>query len=53
MNKCEEVIGYGELELVSPYEVQTLHDISLIQTVNDHAKLYITGVIPEEKKIVV
>ena len=50
MNKCEEVIGYGELELVSPYEVQTLHDISLIQTVNDHAKLYITGVIPEEKK---
>ncbi|MEG0449759.1 MAG: phage baseplate assembly protein V [Lysinibacillus sp.] len=50
MTTYEEVIGYGELELVSPYEVQTLHDISLIQTVNDHAKLYITGVIPEEKK---
>jgi len=46
----EEVIGYGELELVSPYEVQTLHDLSLTQTMNDHARLSITGFIPEEKK---
>lgn len=50
MNTNEEVIGYGELELVSPYEVQTLHDLTLIQTVNDHARLSITGIIPEEKK---
>ncbi|MGE6513281.1 contractile injection system protein, VgrG/Pvc8 family [Lysinibacillus sphaericus] len=50
MKTYEEVIGYGELDLVSPYEVQTLHDISLIQTVNDHARLSITGIIPEEKK---
>ncbi|MFJ8087143.1 contractile injection system protein, VgrG/Pvc8 family [Lysinibacillus sp. NPDC095746] len=50
MNTYEEVIGYGELELVSPYEVQTLHDLSLTQTVNDHARLSITGFIPEEKK---
>lgn len=50
MNTYEEVIGYGELELVSPYEIQTLHNLTLTQTVNDHARLSITGFIPAEKK---
>lgn len=50
MNTYEEVIGYGELELVSPYEIQTLHNLTLTQTVNDHARLAITGFIPAEKK---
>ncbi len=50
MNTYEEVIGYGELELVSPYEVQTLHHLTLAQTVNDHARLTIKGFIPAEKK---
>ncbi len=50
MNTYEEVIGYGELELVSPYEVQTLHHLMLTQTVNDHARLTIKGFIPAEKK---
>lgn len=50
MNTYYEVIGYGELELVSPYEVQTLHDLCLIQTVNDHARLSIIGFIPDAKK---
>ena len=50
MNTYEEVIGYGELELVSPYDIQTLHTITLTQTVNDHARLSITGFIPAEQK---
>jgi len=50
VNTYNEVIGYSELELVSPYEVKTLHDLCLIQTVNDHARLSIVGFIPEEKK---
>lgn len=50
MNTYKEVIGYGELELVSPYEVQTLHDLTFVQTINDHARLSITGIIPESKK---
>ncbi|WP_225942123.1 contractile injection system protein, VgrG/Pvc8 family [Sporosarcina limicola] len=47
---CEEGVGYGELQLVSPYEVQTIHDLKLIQTVNEHARLFLTGIIPEDKK---
>ncbi|WP_042473896.1 contractile injection system protein, VgrG/Pvc8 family [Bacillus ndiopicus] len=44
------VVGYGELELVSPYAVQTLQDICLVETVNDHARLTITGMISAEQK---
>ena len=50
MKASETGVGYGEMELISPYNVQTLHDIQIIQTVNNHAKLYVTGMIPEEKK---
>jgi len=50
VNTYEEVIGYGELELVSPYEIQTLHNLTLTQTVNDHARLLITGFIPAQQK---
>ncbi|MEC1180056.1 contractile injection system protein, VgrG/Pvc8 family [Metasolibacillus meyeri] len=45
-----DVIGYGELALVSPYHVQTLQNIHLSQAVNDHAKLSLTGFIPADKK---
>ncbi|WP_107942541.1 contractile injection system protein, VgrG/Pvc8 family [Metasolibacillus fluoroglycofenilyticus] len=45
-----EAIGYGELTLVSPYDVQTLQDIRLSQAVNDHARLVLTGIIPAEQK---
>ncbi|MED4355111.1 contractile injection system protein, VgrG/Pvc8 family, partial [Schinkia azotoformans] len=50
MKTSEIGVGYDEMELVSPYDVQTLHDIQIMQTVNNHAKLYVTGMIPEEKK---
>jgi hypothetical protein len=42
--------GYGNIELVSPYEVQHLNEIKIVKKVNDHAKLYVTGVIPEEQQ---
>jgi hypothetical protein len=43
-------IGYGQIELVSPYSVQTLHSMRIIRQVNDHARLYLTGIVPEEMK---
>ncbi|WP_052344265.1 contractile injection system protein, VgrG/Pvc8 family [Bacillus ndiopicus] len=46
----QEVIGYGELALVSPYDVHTLQAICLTQTVNDHALLSLTGIISAERK---
>ncbi|AMA73477.1 hypothetical protein ACH33_11830 [Aneurinibacillus sp. XH2] len=42
--------GYGNVELISPYEVQRLNEIKIVKTVNDHAKLYVTGIIPEEQQ---
>ncbi|MED4355015.1 contractile injection system protein, VgrG/Pvc8 family, partial [Schinkia azotoformans] len=50
MKISETGVGYGEIQLISPYAVHTIHDIRIVQTVNDHAKLYVTGIIPEEKK---
>ncbi|BAU27203.1 late control gene D protein (GPD) [Aneurinibacillus soli] len=42
--------SYGTIQFISPYEIQTLHEIKLIQTINDHAKLSFTGIIAEEKQ---
>ena len=50
MNVREESIGYGELALVSPYEIQILQDLTMTQTMNDHVRLSVTGIIPEDKK---
>ncbi|MED4764066.1 ABC transporter transmembrane domain-containing protein, partial [Brevibacillus laterosporus] len=45
-----KVAGYGNIQVVSPYDIQTLQDLQLVKEANDHAKLYLTGIIPEEKK---
>ena len=50
MKTKESAVGYGEMELLTPYGVQTIYDMKWIRTMNDHAKLYVTGIIPEEKK---
>ncbi|MED4351069.1 contractile injection system protein, VgrG/Pvc8 family [Schinkia azotoformans] len=42
MKTKESAVGYGEIELITPYGVQTIYDLKWIQTVNDHAKLYVT-----------
>ncbi|WCN36400.1 contractile injection system protein, VgrG/Pvc8 family [Aneurinibacillus uraniidurans] len=44
-----KVTGYGNVQLISPYEVKSLSEIKIIKTVNDHATLYVKAIIPEEK----
>ncbi|WP_258073337.1 hypothetical protein [Brevibacillus laterosporus] len=50
MKTTAKVAGYGNLQVVSPYDIQTLQELQLVKEANDHAKLYLTGIIPEEKK---
>ncbi|MED4765969.1 hypothetical protein P9503_22105, partial [Brevibacillus laterosporus] len=50
MKTTAKVAGYGNIQVVSPYDIQTLQDLQLVKEANDHAKLYLTGIIPEEKK---
>lgn len=47
--KVQERIGYEQLRLYWPYKVQWLEEIRIIRQINEHAKLYISGVIPEEE----
>ncbi|MFC7677700.1 HNH endonuclease [Paenibacillus sp. GCM10028914] len=42
--------GYGEVQLVAPFEIQTLHELTIERRVNEHARLKLTGTIPEEMK---
>ncbi|RFB33046.1 toxin C-terminal domain-containing protein [Brevibacillus sp. VP] len=50
MKTTANVAGYGNLQVVSPYDIQTLQELQLVKKATDHAKLYLTGIIPEEKK---
>ncbi|MBC2582570.1 contractile injection system protein, VgrG/Pvc8 family, partial [Clostridium sp. DJ247] len=43
-------ITYGNISLVCPYEIQSMIELKIIKEVNNHSKLYFTGIIPEEKK---
>ena len=47
--KVQERIGYEQLRLYWPYKVQWLEEIRITRQINEHAKLYISGVIPEEE----
>jgi phage baseplate assembly protein gpV len=46
----DNLIGYGNLQLILPYKVQSLSEMTIIKTVQDHARLYVTGIIPEEQQ---
>ncbi|WFA85694.1 hypothetical protein [Paenibacillus amylolyticus] len=48
MKKVQERIGYEQLRLYWPYKVQWLEEIRITRQINEHANLYISGVIPEE-----
>ncbi|MCL6559915.1 MAG: hypothetical protein K6U74_14205, partial [Firmicutes bacterium] len=50
MQAEEKPVGYGNLKLVSPYEIQTLKQLKIVKKVNEHTRLYLTGILPEEKK---
>ncbi|MFC9712515.1 deaminase domain-containing protein [Paenibacillus sp. NPDC056933] len=47
--KVQERIGYEQLRLYWPYKVQWLEEVRITRQINEHAKLYISGVIPEEE----
>ncbi|MED4351062.1 contractile injection system protein, VgrG/Pvc8 family [Schinkia azotoformans] len=50
MKTKESAAGYGEIELLTPYGVQTIYNLKWIRTMNDHVKLYVTGIVSEEVK---
>ncbi|BAU27215.1 late control gene D protein (GPD) [Aneurinibacillus soli] len=49
MKEKETSVTYGNIQLVSPYDMKSLHQLRIIREVNDHARFQITGIIPEEK----
>ncbi|MED1798054.1 HNH endonuclease [Brevibacillus porteri] len=49
MKTTEKLAGYENIQLVSPFEIQSLQDVRIVKKVNEHARLFVTGIIPEEK----
>ena len=43
------VAAYNNLSL-STYDLTNLSEVKIIKTINDHARLYFTGIVPEDKK---
>lgn len=44
----QDRIGYEQLRLYWPYKAQWLEEVRITRQVNEHAKLYVSGVVPEE-----
>lgn len=44
----QSVHTYGEI-FTTPYEFENIIDLKITREINEHSKLYITGIIPEEK----
>lgn len=43
------VIAYNNLK-ISPYELTNLTELKIVKKINEHTKLHVTGVIPENQK---
>lgn len=50
MSSGSSVITVGNIEFISPYEIKDLVDLRIEKKINAHVRLYIKGVVPEEKK---
>ncbi|WP_052516570.1 contractile injection system protein, VgrG/Pvc8 family [Paenibacillus popilliae] len=50
MSTSTKLAGYRNIQLVSPYEVQTLSTLRIERKVNEHARMLLTAIVPEEKK---
>ena len=48
METIEQAAGYGDIQIISPYNVQHINELRINIRVNEHAQLYLTGVILEE-----
>lgn len=46
--KKPDRIGYEQLRLYWPYRAQWLENVQITRQVNEHAKLYVSGILPEE-----
>ena len=42
------IVAYNTLK-IAPFEIR-LHEVNLTKTIDDHARLTFTGIIPEEKE---
>ncbi|MGM1019050.1 MAG: hypothetical protein ACQEXV_00465 [Bacillota bacterium] len=45
----ENIVTYGHIEIM-PYEFVRLHELKILKTVNDHARMICTGIISEKKR---
>ncbi|KNY30468.1 contractile injection system protein, VgrG/Pvc8 family [Pseudobacteroides cellulosolvens] len=43
-------IAYGNVKIKSPYEIKTILNLRMEKSINDHAKIYISGIISDENK---
>jgi hypothetical protein len=46
--KKSDSVGYEQLRLYWPYRAQWLEGVQITRQVNEHAKLYVSGIVPEE-----
>jgi hypothetical protein len=46
----EDVTGYENIEIISPYEIQQVSDLKITRRINSHTAISYTGIIPEAKK---
>ncbi|UJF32208.1 contractile injection system protein, VgrG/Pvc8 family [Paenibacillus hexagrammi] len=48
MEAVEKAMGYGNIRIISPYELQTIQHMDIIRHPGEHARLTLSGIIPEE-----
>jgi hypothetical protein len=46
----EDVTGYENIEIISPYEIQQVSDLKITRRINSHTTIRYTGIVPEAKK---
>jgi hypothetical protein len=47
MELNDEMTGYENIEILSPYGIQQLTELQIVRRLNQHTTLYYTGIIPE------
>ncbi|MDP4180312.1 MAG: hypothetical protein Q8942_04375, partial [Bacillota bacterium] len=43
-------IAYGNIKIKSPYTIKTILDLRIERRINEHSKIFISGIIPDENK---
>ncbi|MCX7748283.1 MAG: contractile injection system protein, VgrG/Pvc8 family [Clostridia bacterium] len=50
VNSSRTTMGYNNIQ-VMPYELKSLLELRIERKINDHVRVYLTGIIPEEVKV--